>query len=334
MKKILSLLLVLTMVLCAFVACTPATPDAGNNNTDNGNNNTDNGNNDNNTPTEKTYTLALAVDTAFGKGNKVSNTALVLVLDADNKIVAARFDCAEATPALDEAGALVPQESVQSKVEKGDAYTGMNAGSWEQQTAAFEQFLIGKTPAEVAALQFVVDGADAGLVAGCTMKSSMPTFQALVAEAFASEAKLTFTTADSIKTGLALSTSVKSGKGGKVTVTTDVAALAIVGDKVAATALDSIEQSFTIEEVEGAQTLVAGELQASKQEKGEGYTGMPAGAWYKQAAVFANTTVGKTVAELENLETVSDALAAAGCTMQNTTASYKATIIKAAGYAK
>ena len=87
--------------------------------------------------------------------------------------------------------------------------------------------------------------------------------------------------------------------------------------------------SFTIEE--GA--LVAGEVKGSKTEQGESYT-MPAGSWVKQAAAFSNSTVGKTVAELENLETVSDALAAAGCTMQNTTAGYKATIIKAVGYAK
>jgi hypothetical protein len=322
MKKILSLLLVLTMVLCAFVACTPATPDAGNNNTDNGNNNTDN------TPAEKTYTLALAVDTTIGKNNKVSNTALVLVIDADNKIVAARVDSAEATPALDEAGALVPQESVQSKVEKGDAYTGMAAGSWANQAAAFEAWLVGKTAADVAGTDFTGE-----LIAGCTMTSSMATFKALVAEAFASTTKVTFKTTESIKTGLALSTSVASGKGGKVTVSTDVAALAIVGDKVAATAIDSIEQSFTIEEVEGAKTLVAADLKGSKTEQGDSYT-MPAGSWTKQAAAFSNSTVGKTVAELANLEVVSDALAAAGCTMQNTTAGYKATIIKAAGYAK
>ena len=61
---------------------------------------------------------------------------------------------------------------------------------------------------------------------------------------------------------------------------------------------------------------------------------MPAGPWYKQAQAFANSAVGKTAAELENLETVSDALAAAGCTMENTTAGYKATIIKAAGNAR
>ena len=318
MKKILSLLLVLTMVLCAFVACTPATPDAGNNNTDNGNNNTDN------TPAEKTYTLALAVDTTIGKNNKVSNTALVLVIDADNKIVAARVDSAEATPALDEAGALVPQESVQSKVEKGDAYTGMAAGSWANQAAAFEAWLVGKTAADVAGTEFTNE-----LIAGCTMTSSMATFKALVAEAFASTTKVTFKTTESIKTGLALSTSVASGKGGKVTVSTDVAATVIAGDKVAATVIDSIEQSFTI--AEGA--LVAGDLSASKAEQGDNYA-MTAGSWVKQAAAFSNSTVGKTVAELANLETVSDALAAAGCTMQNTTAGYKATIIKAASYAK
>ncbi len=309
MKKFLSLLLILTLVLTALVACSKPAEDK---------TPTDN------TPAEKSYTLALAVDTAFGKNNKVSNTALVLVLDADNKIVAARVDSVEATPALDEAGALVPQESVQTKVELGDAYTGMNAGTWAQQAAAFEAWLVGKTAAEVAGAEFTGE-----LIAGCTMTSSLATFKALVAEAFASTTKVTFKTTESIKTGLALSTSVKSGKGGKVTVSTDVAATVIAGDKVAATVIDSIEQSFTI--AEGA--LVAGDLSASKTEQGENYT-MPAGSWVKQAAAFSNSTVGKTVAELANLEVVSDALAAAGCTMQNTTAGYKTTIIKAAGYAK
>lgn len=313
MKKILSLLIVLTMIVAAFAGC------------NNANNNDNNQNDGPAAPTEKTYTLALAVDTAIGNNNKVSNTVLMLVLDADNKIVAARVDSAEATPALDDAGALVPQESVASKVELGDAYTGMAAGSWAKQAAAFEAWLVGKTAADVAGTEITKE-----LVAGCTMTSSMATFKALVAEAFASELKVTFKTAEALTAGLALSTAVKSGKGGKITVTTDAAAVVMAGDKVAATSIDSIEQSFTIEN--GA--LVAGELQASKTEKGDAYTGMPAGSWAKQAAVFANSTVGKTAAELANLETVSDALAAAGCTMKNTTQGYKDTIIKAVNNAK
>lgn len=308
MKRIVSLLIALLLVATALVACnnnkTPeeTTPD----------------NTVNNTPTEKTYTVAIAVDSAVNSSNKVSNTALVLVLDDAGKIVAARFDVAEVTPSLEE-GAIVAVPSVQTKVEKGDAYTGMAAGSFAKQTKAFEDYIVGKTAAEVAAL-------DLSLVTGCTMQSTTPLFQALVAEAAASTLKVTFNTAETITAGLAISTKVAtSGK-----VSADFAGVVIAGGKVVATVIDSCEQSFSV--VEGA--IVAGDLKVSKNEQGESYSGMPAGPWYKQAQAFANSTVGKTVAELANLETVSDALAAAGCTMKNTTAGYKTTIIAAAGYAR
>ena len=311
MKKIISLVLVLAFVLVGFVAC-GKTNDEGNNGTTTAG-----------TPAEKTYTLALAVDTAVS-GTKVSNTAMVLVIDADNKIVAARVDTVEATPELDEAGALVAQESVATKVELGAAYSGMKAGSWADQAKAFETWLVGKSAADVAGAEIT-----GTLVAGCTMTSSMATFKALVAEAFASANKVEFKTADAVATGIALDTAVKASKSGGATVSTDVAAIVIAGGKVAATAIDSIEQSFSI--TEGA--LVAGALSASKAEQGDAYS-MPKGSWINQAKAFSASTVGKTVAELNDLEVVSDALAAAGCTMQNTTAGYKATIIKAAGYAK
>ena len=194
----------------------------------------------------------------------------------------------------------------------------MAAGSWQKQADAFEKWLVGKTAADIAGTEFTKE-----LIAGCTMTSSMATFKALVAEAFASTAKITFKAANSFTTGLALSTTV----GTKVA--TNVAATVIVDGKVAATVIDSIEQSFSV--AEGA--IVAGELKASKNEQGDAYTGMNAGSWQKQGAVYAASTVGKTVAELENLDTVSDALAAAGCTMKNT-ASYKANIIKAAANAR
>ncbi len=272
-----------------------------------------------NDPVEKTYTLAIAVDSAVSSNNnKVSNTALVLVLDEAGKIVAARFDSSEVTPTAGEEGNLAAVASVQTKVEKGDDYTGMAAGSWAKQTKAFEDYIVGKTPAEVATL-------DTSLIAGCTMASSTATFKALVAKAAASTQKVTFKTTEAITTGVAISTAVSGKK-----VTADFAGTVMAGGKVVATMIDSCEQSFTVEEG----VVVAGELKVSKNEQGEAYSGMPAGPWYKQAQAFANSTVGKTAAELENLETVSDALAAAGCTMKNTTAGYKATIIKAVGYAR
>ncbi len=275
----------------------------------------------NNTPVEKTYTVAIAVDSAANNKAKVSNTAVVLVLDDAGKIVAARFDCSEVTPALNEDGTVKTVDSVATKVEQGDSYTGMPAGSWAKQTKAFEDYIVGKTPAEVAEL-------DASLIAGCTMQSSVPQFKALIAEAAASTLKVTFKTAEAITVGVAIDTTVTTGRSNKVTA--DFAGVVVAGGKVVATVLDSSEQSFTV--AEGAITF--GEFKGTKNEQGDNYTGMAAGPWYKQAQAFANSTVGKTVAELANLETVSDALAAAGCTMQNTTAGYKTTIIAAAGYAR
>ena len=270
----------------------------------------------------RTYNLVVVTDSAVNESNnKVSNTVLALVIDADGKIVAARFDCAEVTPSLVD-GAIANVDSVITKVEKGDEYAGMTAGSWADQAKAFEDYLIGKTAAEVAAM----DTADKTLIAGCTMSSSKATFKALVAKAFASTLKVEFKAAGDITVGAAISTKISGGK-----VSSDFAGVVLAGGKVAATMIDSCEQKFTV--TDGA--IVAPATPAfSKNDQGESYSGMPAGAWYKQAQAFANSTVGKTVAELANLETVSDALAAAGCTMKNTTAGYKTTIIAAAGYVR
>ena len=271
---------------------------------------------------QKDYTLVVVTDSAVStSNNKVSNTVLALVIDADGKIVAARFDCAEVTPSLVD-GAIANVDSVITKVEKGDGYTGMDAGSWADQAKAFEDYLIGKTAAEVAAM----DTADKTLIAGCTMSSSKATFKALVAKAFASTLKVEFKAAGDITVGAAISTKISGGK-----VSSDFAGVVLAGGKVAATMIDSCEQKFTV--TDGA--IVAPATPAvSKNDQGESYSDMPAGAWYKQAQAFANSTVGKTLAELANLETVSDALAAAGCTMKNTTAGYKTTIIAAAGYVR
>lgn len=317
MKKILLTVFALVLALSCFVACGTTENTTAAETTTEGTGNVE-------TPTEKNYSLVVVMDSAVNAtSNKVSNTVLALVIDADNKIVAARFDAVDATPALDADGNLVAVTSVQTKVEQGDAYTGMAAGSWAKQTKAFEDAIVGKTADEVASL-------DMTLVAGCTMASTPATFKALVAKAFASTNKVSFKTSETVTVGVAVSTAVKNGKGGKITVGSDVAGTVLAGGKVVATMIDSCEQSFTVEE--GA--IVAGTLAVSKNDQGEGYTGMPAGPWYKQAQAFADSTVGKTVAELADLETVSDALAAAGCTMQNTTAGYKTTIIAAAGYAR
>lgn len=320
MKKIIAIVLLLALVACSLVACkktedTPATPD--------------------NTPVAKDYKLAVVVDEGLATVSKGGATviALALVWDAEGKIVAARFDSVQPKFALNaDKTDIVAVDRVDTKVELGDGYTGMS-DSWKNEAAAFEAFLVGKTAAEIAALEFVVDGADAGLVAGCTMKSSMPVFKALVAEAFAYERAVSFSTSETVTLGLAIDCAVSGSvaNGGKITA--DVAGVAVAGGKVVASMIDSMEGKYTLAIGEDQKlTVTLSSYPGTKNEQGDAYNMVTYGGaiaeWYVQAQTYANTTVGKTVAELADLAVEG----VAGCTMG--VDGYKAALVRAAGYVR
>ncbi|MBR5241506.1 MAG: hypothetical protein IKV20_00055, partial [Clostridia bacterium] len=269
--------------------------------------------------------------------NKITNIALALVTDADGKIVAARFDSIENSFKVTD-GAVATADRLTTKVEKGDAYTGMTVGSWEQQAKAFEEFLVGKTAADVAALDTSADSVkgETPLVAGCTMTSSTPVFQTLVAKAFAYERKVTFTTSETVTLGLAIDAKVTGDVEAGVKVAADYAAVAVAGGKVVASMIDSAEGTYTFaynEETE-AYTVTAS-YKGTKNEQGDAYDindyvqPMPSGRWYAQAQAYANTAVGKTVAELADLSTEK---IEGSCSIY--TGGYKAVIVRAAGYAR
>lgn len=285
MKRIIALALVLVLAAFSFTACSGSK-----------------------------YTLSIAVESTVEDG-KITNYVAVLVLDKNEKIVAARIDCAEATATI-EADAIKDVATIATKVDKGDAY-GMKSGSFAKQTKAFEDHIVGMTAEEVANL-------DMALVSGCTMPNSPASFKAVIAKAFTTSNKVTFKGSEDMTVGAAISMSIKDSKA-----TADFAGVVISGGKVAAAILDSNEQTLSI--TDGA--ITAGKYEGTKADKGDNYK-MDAGNWLSQAAVFASSAVGKTVDELNDLEAVSDALKEAGCTMQFTTYGYKATIIKAAGLAR
>ena len=287
MKKTLSLILVLVLAL-GCIACFASCGEK-----------------------EKTYSLALAVDTAVDATNKVSNYVVALVLDEANKIVAARLDCVETTPEL-ENGAIKNVASVASKVALGDEYS-MTSGSFAKQTKAFEDAIVGKTADEVANL-------DMSLVSGCTMPYSPTSFKAVIAKAFASTNKTAFTTAESFTLGVATEMSIDAGK-----VSTYYAATAVIGGKIAANIIDCNEISFTVSE--GA--IVAGAYNGTKVELGDGYS-MTSGSFAKQTAAFEDAIVGKTADEVKNL----DMALVAGCTMPYSPYSFKSVVPKAIANAR
>ena len=313
MKKIISIVLLLSLVACALVACKK-----------------------DEAPAEKTYTLSIAVDEGLKtvSRGKVTNIALALLTDADGKIVAARFDCIEAAFKLNaDSTDVVTTARFDTKVEQGDNYSAMGVGPWYKQAKAFEDFLVGKTAAEVEALDTSAENVQAGnLVAGCTMTSSTPVFQALVKKAFAYERKGTFTTAETVTLGIAIDGKLTGSlESGKVTVAADYAAVAVAGGKVVASMLDSAEAKYNVAVAEGALTTTLSEYKGTKNEQGDAYDAwqpMDAGRWYAQAQAYANSTVGKTAAELKDIPTTG----VSGCTIA--TEGYKAVLVRAAGYVR
>ena len=188
MKKIIALMLVLSLAFC-FVACkkeeekkeeTPA-------------------------PVEVTYTLATATISKelSGRSSKIANNFAVVIFDAAGKVVSVRFDSIEsAHPTVSEGAIVLDATNLVSKVE-GNYKKGQMADTWGNQAKAFENFLVGKTAADVAALD-TTDAKANPVVSGCTMKNTVPLFQDLVAKAFASTLKVTFKTSESITTGCGL----------------------------------------------------------------------------------------------------------------------------------
>lgn len=290
MKKILSLLLVLALVLTSLIACSKP---------------------DDNTPTEKEYSLAIGVVVTESLAKlKLTETVATIVTDGDGKIVACRLDCVDYAAKYGEDGALDTTFPT-SKVTLGDAYGKMNAGTWAEQAVALEQHVTGKTQAEVAAIA-LNNGvlADETLVASCSI--NVADLLKAIDNAFKSEHKITFkTTATDLKVGLASGGTVKDSstdESKNIKATADYAATVLVEGKVVAAIVDTAEAELTGITEEGAAAL---SYKGSKREQGDAYGTMPSGTWYAQVDAYAKAAVGKTAADIATLASEG----VAGCTI-------------------
>lgn len=299
--------------------------------------------------------LGVVVSTASSKeGNaQVDATIATVVTDADGKIVLCRIDVAQNKMAIAD-GAVDTAKTFETKMELGSRY-GMegkvdndNNGvmlEWDAQAKAFESFVVGKTGAEVAALQTQEAGGhqiavdQALLEAGCSMQ--ITDFMAAVAKACADEQGMafkavpgSFTLGVAAKTAAADSKAATAEADGLVAMYSDIACAVVADGKVIATLNDAIQPKIDIT-VAGVPT--AQEFKGTKRELKEGYNmaayGQPnveggtVKEWYIQSAAFSNYVLGKTATEIAGMQTkevnahqisVEQALLDAGCTMQIT----------------
>ena len=154
MKKVLSLIMALALVLCAVSALAEG----------------------------ETF-LGLGIATSIGSssdataekdGNAQVDSAIVsVVVDKDGVIVSCKIDAAQTKVGFNATGALTADKdaAIKSKKEKQDEYNMRGASpigkEWFEQISALEQWLVGKTAAD---LKTAYEGKDESLVTVCSIK--------------------------------------------------------------------------------------------------------------------------------------------------------------------
>lgn len=243
----------------------------------------------------------LGVSSTFDeKTGQVNSTFAAIGLDKDGKIQYIDIDVAQSTPGGDEKSVQTKskqdlKEAYGMKKASADAGKIKDGGEWYEQAKAFEDNCIGKTPAEVAAIE-VEDfhggkapktGTD--LASKCTI--TIDAFLAAVAKANTNAQDVA---AESIKLGYNMSNDAE-----KKQLNTTLALIAT--DKEGKVVYSKID----VAQIYKGVTDTKGEL---KEKYGMKETSAKAGKikdggeWYEQAAAFEAAIKGKTVADIAKIE--------------------------------
>ena len=322
MKKHISLLLTLALVLALFAGCagtrvvyySDCTCPAGSHNA----------------PVQDDKPVAEgAVKTGLYIGTNISGTTaataeengkadydvtlVAVTLDDKDIITDCVIDSLGTSVAFDAAGlptGFDPEAAIQTKNELGDNYGMVAYGGakyeWYQQAAALADFAVGKTVEELksGAIDDSGKAADADLASTATIY--LGGYVAAIEKAAANAQHLGAQAGDELKLASinALTAAPGEEAGGSAELTCDVTVLTVKDGKITSCVIDSLQASIAF----NGDGTVATDLTApvqTKNEKGEAY-GMKAwgGAiaeWNEQAASFAAYVTGKTAAEVAGI---------------------------------
>lgn len=309
-------------------------------------------------PAELEYTLGMgvALNTDSSKENnaQVDATFAAVVLDAEGKIVVCRLDCAQSKMDIT-GGAVDAAKTFLTKMELGDDYNMVKFGGaiaeWYDQAKAFEEYVVGMTGTEVAALELQehnghMISVDEALLAGCTM--DITDFMAAIEKACSDAWAVKFSTADAFTLGVAAiteaadSVAATAEENGSVNMYSYFGAAVVGADGKVLAALNDASQPKIAIDVNGG--IVEAVFNGTKRELGENYNMVKFGAaiaeWDAQSAAFSAYVTGKTAAEITALETQEhnghqitvDETLLASCTMDIT--SMRDVIAQAANYAR
>lgn len=240
--------------------------------------------------------------------------------DKDGKVASIKIDNAQTKVEYNADGTLKsdPAATYKTKQEKKDEYGMIKASKigkeWYQQAEALAAWMQGKTIEEIKAMKTkpgadeahpaVPDEADLATSVSITVQD----YIAVVEEAYANAVDVEGG-ADTVGLGVHINIGKSAGKtadkGAVAQIDNTITAVALKGDKVAASVLDVVQAKVAYD----ADGKVTGDKTAevqSKVELGDKY-GMKAASsigkeWYEQAKALTDWTVGKTNAEIQGIE--------------------------------
>ena len=318
MKKLLTGILVVTLVLVLFTGCagndpkpTP-TPATGSNDTGSivklglGQN--------------ITIAKSKSAEGENGPAGQVDTVITAVGIDKDGKVVSITIDTAQTKVNFATDGTLTsdPAAELKTKVELGNDY-GMKARSgiekeWFEQIAELEKWMVGKTIDEIKSLKTKEeDGSDTGVPDVPELTSlvtiSVQDYIAAVAEAF--DKAIAVNGAEKVGLGHVISIAKSKGaegeNGAAAQVDTVMAAAAFGADgKTAGAIIDNAQTKIDFDTA-GALTSDPAKEQKTKVELGDEY-GMKTRSgiekeWFEQIAELSKWMTGKTVDEIKSLKT-------------------------------
>ena len=262
--------------------------------------------------------ISLNMDSSKTNLAQVDACCAAVVLDKDGKIVAARIDVAQNKMDVTD-GQVDTAAAFKTKLELGDDYNMVKYSDatheWYEQAAAFEQYVVGKTGAEVGAMETVVNEeghsvtTDETLYASCSI--SISDFQEAIVKACEDAQGQTFTSDGNFKLGLAINSTADESKAataeedGVVKMYSEFGAAVVGADgKIIAALTDATQPQIKINAAGG---IVETVFKGTKRELKEDYNMVAYSnatlEWYQQAKNFVDYAAGKTAEELQNVET-------------------------------
>ena len=314
MKKFLAVLLTVLMSL-SLVACSGGDTPAGDDT-------------QGDEPSSETVTMGLGVSSSVS-GNGVdadhengqfqqNATYALVVFDGEGKITDVKLNVAQNTATWDGSG-VVEANVIPSKFERDDDYNMRGSSpigaEWDEQTRAFEEYVIGKTVDEVKGMELDTENhsGPVDLTSSCTI--SVVEFINAIVNAAENTVEVTGAT----NFGLASivnpesTTNASADSDGTAQYDTTIAAVATDADgKIVGAKVDVAQQSVKFDTT-GA---LVGSLEdvdlRSKVTKKEDYNMKSTseslgnieggGEWYEQALAYEAYLVGKTADEVEGME--------------------------------